>query len=175
MTPLTWSLAANAVLVASLFALWFAARSALVREKVATFAEVLNAVTFGLVFEDESKRFDRIALGLSAMPNNLSRGDLRWRLTRAATLRALRGEPTLADVVDGTGRALITSYIVDEPHAEAVWAYMDGKLDGKDGFDQEPRDRFGDDGLAKAQLHLEGELIRSYEAGVRGKPPSLIR
>lgn len=172
------SIVLNIVLVIALAVVVFRARARMVEEKAATFAGCLGAITDSLARDGLDDRAKMTALGLRRGKGKQDHEELTWRLVRAGFMRSLRGELALADVGGEHVRVLTLTTIAgnkdSEAEAEEVWHYIDGALDRRDGFEQEPRERFGDSVLSRAQYHYQAELLGFYCATLRENPPKLF-
>lgn len=173
------SVGLNVLLVVFLVYVVVRAKARLLEEKEATFAGCLGAITSGLSYDDIGDRAKMTALGLGAMRGDLDYEEFQWRITRASFLRSLRGSsnPALADVGGEHLRSLTLTCIntpANVQEAELVWNYIEGALDRRDGFQQEPRERFGDKGLSTAQYQLEAEIFALYRRSLEKAPPKLF-
>jgi len=168
----------NIVLSIALAVVVFRARTRIVEEKAATFAGCLGAIIDGLARNDLDERAKMTALGLKRGKGKPEYEELTWRLVRAGFMRSLRGELALADVGGEHVRELTLRAIAGnkdgEAEAEEVWHYIDGALDRRDGFEQEPRERFGDSVLSRAQYYYEAEILGFYYATLQENPPKLF-
>jgi hypothetical protein len=168
----------NIVLIVMLIVILGVAKRRMVEEKMATFAGCLGAITSGIAFDSIDDRSEKTALGLSFMKSGLDKDELVWRLVRAGFLRLLRAEPTLTDIGGEYTRELFLRSMTiserDDQDAKQIWAYIDSVLEGNVKLAQEPRDRFGDDGLAKAQYQIEAQILAAYRAEIETRPPKLF-
>jgi hypothetical protein len=179
MNELAISAILNFVLIVALIVVVARARLRMVEEKMATFAGCLGAITNGIAYDQIDDRSQNIALGLSFARSGLDKDELVWRLARAGCIRMFRLEPTLTDIGGEYTRELFLRAIAisekSDHDADHIWAYIDGVVEGSAEFEQEPRERFGDDGLAKAQYQIEAHILASYRAAVEATPPKLFR
>ncbi|MDP3116751.1 MAG: hypothetical protein Q8N19_06505 [Phenylobacterium sp.] len=174
----TISVILNVVLAIALGIAVLRAKARMIEEKAATFAGCLGAITDGIARDNLEDRAKITALGLSAMTSNLDHEEVSWRLVRAGFMRTLRGELALADVGGEHVRELTLRALAQgkdrEAEAEKVWLYIDGALDHREGYEEEPRERFGDQGLSRAQYLYEGDILGFYRARVEKNPPKLF-
>jgi hypothetical protein len=170
MGALQMSIIGNIGLVALLLSLsWF--QQAQLREaKLATFAEMLRAISYGAAHTDLGTRFERLALALSGMLGGIDAAEIRWRLLRASMIGYLGSrEPALADLVNGKGRLVILRAVTGDDKADEVWSYIDSMLDGSAPLSEQidPAEVFTDKELKLAQLQLEADLLRFYHTALR--------
>jgi hypothetical protein len=168
----------NVLLFVVLVVVVIRAKLRMVDEKVATFAGCLGAITNGIAYNEIDDRSKNIAAGLCLAKKGLDEEELVWRLARAGCLRMLRTEATVADIGGEHARELFLRAIAisnrNDEDAEQIWAYICGIIDGSVKFRQEPRERFGNDRLAKAQYQIEAQILTSYRVSVEAMPPKLF-
>ncbi len=162
---MTASVALNVALAILLILLVVKAKARIKEEKVATFAGCVGAITEGICHKDQGEVFELIAGGLSRLRGGMDRDEIRWRLVRAGFIRLFRNEPALADVAGEHMRALVHQVIRSEEEADLVWAYIDGCLDGRDGFG-EPVQKFSQKELSEAQMQFESGITAMYSKTV---------
>ena len=135
-------------------------QTAIRSEKLATFSGCLSAMVNGLGHEEPETRFDRTALSLSAMSPGIDKDKIRLLLIKAALIRMYRGSTTLQDVGGEHVKQLLLASATEEQAAEKVWARLSTAIDSQPEF--KPRDEFGDEVLARAQLEFEAKIFAYY-------------
>lgn len=165
MSVLGLSLIVNAILATLILVLIFRAKARIVEEKMATFAGLLNVMTYGLGVADDERRWDRLALGMKGMLGGGEEEQIRSNLVRASIMCFLRSEPVGADLSEHL-RALALKCIDGQAEAENVWSYIDGVLTQQPGFEEEICTRFSPKQLAHGQFQLEANLFRMYRAAL---------
>ena len=169
---LALSLIANIALIAALILMTRKARKRIVEEKCSTFAGCLGAITSGLAIEDVNRRFETVGRGLASLYRRTDEGeeDMNFYVTRASMLRIFR-KAALADVGEHLHLlALQTAGDDDEPGSEML-EYISKAQPGE----QEPRDVWGDDGLASANFVAERKALAIYRRQIAASPITILQ
>lgn len=165
------SLIANGALILMLWLVTLRSRRKIVDEKCATFAGCLSAISSGLAFDDSARRFEAIGCGLASLYGGANRAsEMQLYVSRASMLRLFR-PAVLADIGEHTRLlALQTAGTDDEPGNEMLEYIADAQAG-----DREPREIWGDDGVAAANFVAERKALEIYRAQVTSVPIKLFR
>lgn len=169
MTALEISLAANLILTASLMLFAWRYGHKIREAKIATFAEMLRAISYSAACKDADVRFERMAIALRPMLGSVDVSEIRWRLLRAAMIGYFGSRAvTMADTVNGAGRLLILKQVAGTNKADEVWERIDAMLADPKSLEDiaSPSDEIPVEDMKLAQMQLEAELVRSYGAAL---------
>lgn len=164
---LNLSLASNAVLVFALLLGWIRHLQIVRNEKLATFAGCIHAVAGGLGQEEPERRLERMALGLSSLRGKIQTESLRVLLGRVSVIRLFRGGVTLTDAGGEHVRLLAMSCVEGTKEADDVWRLINGSAESGGASPKRPREIFGDEVLAKAELQIEAQVLKMYRDALR--------
>lgn len=162
------ALAGNVVLVLALLVTHVRNKENVIQEKLATFAGVVGAFTYGAGMEDFGKRWERQAIGFAGILPDVEQDEIKWRLLRSSVIHMFRHKPALADMSEHV-RSIVMLNASGESDAEMVWTYIDGLLGNEPGHEQEAFERFTELQLGSAQVQTEGPLHKAYERAIRSK------
>jgi hypothetical protein len=162
------SLLANAVLVLVLFFVSARMRKRIVEEKCATFAGCMAAITGGLALEDVDKRFDAVSHGMASLYHRTDDGEaeMRFYLPRACMLRMFRNA-AMADIGEHLRLLALQTASDDDEPGNRMLEYISEAQPGN----KEPRDVWGDDGLAAANFVAEKKALNVYRDQLAAAPP----
>ncbi len=159
------SLLTNVALVIGIVLVLAAARRAIVREKVATYAGCIASISEGLCLPDADRRIDAISLGLARMrPGETMDEDceeLRASLLRAGLLRMYR-PAALADVGEHLRKLALDSVPPGQETALDVCDYLAQPTHDEAGRVIEPVEKFGGDVIATGQMQAERNIVAEY-------------
>jgi hypothetical protein len=163
------SLALNGVLILALVGLFYGAKNAARKEKLATFAGVLSAMTSALMQETPDHRIGRAAVVLSSIRGGMDTEQIRSRLTKAAYLAWFKSEPVLADIGGETVRLrTLEALVISSTYDNAAFAYIANAAADEAEYRGEPSAVFGNNTLATSQFHMESEIVSMYGATLAG-------
>ena len=161
------SVLANLILVFILLVLWLHAQRRATSEKLATFAGCIGALVDGLGLEQPEDRLRRVSLGLSNMRSGMNADEIRQALGRASVIRLFRAGTPLMDVGGEHTRFLCVESASGNSASENVWQFIESASADNHGAEAKPRNQFGDEILAQAQLELECQLLSIYRRSLR--------
>lgn len=173
MTLLQGSLVANAVLLALAGYITVVAKRRIIQEKLATFAGMLGVMSFSVAAVDDHDRWERLSFALGMFLKQEDKHQVKWRLMRASWFRISRGEPVAADLGEHM-HATVLECMRGEEVAEELWAYFDGKFEGRAGCETEPSALFTSQQLAQAQFQLERQLYDMYRADITSRKIKIL-
>ena len=165
------SLIVNAVLATAFLVVVVWARRRIIEEKLATFAGCMAATTSGLAIDNIERRFNAVGRGYAYLLGNTEEGEgeMRHYLTRAAMLRAFR-KANLGDMSEHLRLLAVQTAGSDDELGDRMLEYISQGQEGN----KEPREIWGDDGLAAAELVAARKALDIYQQQITKNPPKVF-